>query len=377
MTEEDSDRGSSRLWPCGLTVIMAVLVFVASPLSEAMSGEVPPNTWIPMNATGDGPKYGGRPGQRGWIQAAYDRVAKKVTLFGGDNETYMSDLWQYDFSSNRWHLVRAHPDLEGPCRRDNHNFVYDVVGKRFWMWNGAIDAAPILQPGCGQYPDSTDQWTYDPAANEWTRQGRSLERFLASGAAYDPISRTIVQFGGEKGLTSATTDWTLIMDAATGQWRQLGSLSASPPPSVNIQGGLVHMANVQQILLFGGRQGSGSKIAHNQTWLFDPARRNWKRLSPPLSPPARDLHSMVYDAAHGVVILHGGRSADRETTFSDTWIFDPLKGTWTDITASLGAAGPPMYYGSGVYDPVNRVMVMVPGQWSRDTWVFRYEPLKP
>ncbi|MGH9893524.1 MAG: kelch repeat-containing protein, partial [bacterium] len=298
-----------------------------------------------------------------------------VTLFGGDGETYMSDLWQYDFPSNRWHLARGHPDLAGPCRRDNHNFVYDVIGKRFWMWNGAIGHVPALQPVCGTYPDSTDQWTYDPAANDWTRRGRSLDRLLASGATYDPLSRTIVQFGGEKGLTSQTTDWTFIMDAATGDWKRLAPPGASPPPSVNIQGGLVYMANVKQILLFGGRHGSASKIAHNQTWLFDPARRTWKRLSQTLSPPARDLHSMVYDEANGVVILHGGRSADRSTAFSDTWIFDPLKGTWTDITASLGAPGPPMHYGSGVYDPVNRVMVMVPGRWGRDIWVFRYEPL--
>jgi galactose oxidase-like protein len=67
-----------------------------------------------MRATGDGPKYGGLPAKRGWIQAAYDLVSSKVTLFGGDNDTYLSDLWQYDFPSNRWHLVRPHPDLAGP-----------------------------------------------------------------------------------------------------------------------------------------------------------------------------------------------------------------------------------------------------------------------
>jgi Galactose oxidase, central domain len=377
MTRKASRYQKTVLQACSVAVVLVLLALIGSSRPIAALDGVPPNTWVAMNATGDGPNYGGLPGKRGWIQVAYDLGSSKVTLFGGDNDTYLSDLWQYDVRSNRWHLARPHPDLGGPCRRDNHNFVYDVIGKRFWMWNGAIGNEPILQPGCGKYPDSTDQWTYDPAANEWTRRGRSLDRMLASGAAYDPISRTIVQFGGEKSLTSETTDWTFIMDAATGEWKRLGGLGASPPPSVNIQGGLVYMTNVKQMLLFGGRHGSGSKIAHNQTWSFDPAGRKWRRLSPVLSPPPRDLHSMVYDEAHRVVILHGGRGADRNTVFSDTWVFDPVKGTWTDITARLGATGPPMHYGSGVYDPVNRVMLMIPGQWGRDTWVFRYEPLTP
>jgi hypothetical protein len=53
--------------------------------------------------------------------------------------------------------------------------------------------------------------------------------------------------------------------------------------------------------------------AHGQTWLFDPARPKWEQLSPPTSPSPRDLHSMVFDEVNGVVILHGGRPADRQT----------------------------------------------------------------
>jgi hypothetical protein len=35
-----------------------------------------------------------------------------------------------------------------------------------------------------------------------------------------------------------------------------------------------------------------------------------------------------------------------------------------------------MRYGNGVYDAVNKVMLMVPGEWGRDTYAFRYEPKK-
>ena len=83
---------------------------------------------------------------------------------------------------------------------------------------------------------------------------------------------------------------------------------------------------------------------------------------------------MVFDQANGVVILHAGRAADREGTLADTWIFDPLKATWTDITSRLADPGPPMRYGNGVYDPVNKVMLMIPGEWGKDTYAFQYRP---
>jgi galactose oxidase-like protein len=354
----------------------AILLVAAATASNVGAADIRPNAWTPMHATGDGPDYGGLTGRRGWIQVAYDPVSKTIVMFGGDADTYRSDLWQYDFVRNRWHQVRAHPDPHGPCRRDMHNFVYDPLGKRFWMWNGSVggNSGRNAQPGCAQYQYLQDQWTYDPAANTWTRQGANPDRMLAAGGAYDPVSRTMVQFGGDRALSSNSTDWTLVMDAATGQWTKLANLSPSPPPSVNVQGAFVYMPNVKKFLLFGGRNGSGTTVVHGQTWLFDPARRKWEQVSPPASPQARDLHSMVFDEANGVVILHGGRSADRQSAFADTWIFDPLKGTWTDITPLLSDPGPPMRYGTGVYDPVNKVMIMVPGEWGYDTYAFRYRP---
>jgi len=105
------------------------------------------------------------------------------------------------------------------------------------------------------------------------------------------------------------------------------------------QGGLVYMPTVKKFLFFAGRNGSASTVAHNQTWTFDPARRQWNRVNPTTSPPARDLHSMVFDTPNGVAILRGGRSADRSTVLGDTWVFDPVKEVWTDVTSLLVCPG--------------------------------------
>src|ERR1039457_6660849 len=54
---------------------------------------------------------------------------------------------------------------------------------------------------------------------------------------------------------------------------------------------------------------------------------NWTQKSPPASPSARSLHSIVYDAAHGQVVLFGGvfqgNNDPRVGNFlGDTWIWD-------------------------------------------------------
>jgi hypothetical protein len=341
----------------------------------AAGPSVPPNAWTALHVTGNGPLFGGLPGRRGWIQVAFDPVTGEVVLFGGDAETYVSDLFTFSFAENRWHLRRPHPDTDGPCRRDNHTFVYDPIGKKFWMWNGSIgdNTGADAQPGCLRGANG-GLWTYDRPTNAWTLVGDAYDPMLAPGAAFDPETRMIVQFGGEHRLTSNTQDWTVLLDTKTGRFERLMGLGASPPPSVNLQGGLLYVPTIKKFLLFGGRQSSGAKVARDQTWLFDPRRRRWERLQPPISPPARDLHSMVFDEANGVVILHAGRAADREGTLADTWVFDPVKGTWADITAKLADPGPPMRYGNGVYDPLNKVMLMIPGEWGKDTYAFRYRP---
>jgi hypothetical protein len=52
-------------------------------------------------------------------------------------------------------------------------------------------------------------------------------------------------------------------------------------------------------------------------------------------------------------------------------------GTWTDITPMMGVPGPPMRYGSGAYDPINKIMLMVPGEWGQDIYAFMRSGISP
>lgn len=357
---------------CGIASMALITVSAA-----AVALTVPPNTWVAMQSTGDGPVsvYGapGTPGGRAWIQASYDSTTHDTVLFGGGAQTYMSDLWAFNPSENHWHLKRSHPDLSGPCRRDNQNFIYDPVRQVHWLFNGA--AYDNLQPGCSADFAATlggaGIWTYSNASNQWTKvldANGLLHRSLAPGMAYDPVRQIFLEFGGQ--ATGQNLDTTYTFAPATKTWTLLNPPS-KPPARVNIQSGLVFDEARRVFVLFGGRL--PGKVPGNDTWTFDPSTNNWTNRTPANSPPARDLHAMVYDSTNRVVILHGGRGSDGNSLW-DTWIYDTAANTWTQIAPS--GSPPVIHHHSAIYDTANQAMVVIPGfvagSGREDVFVFRY-----
>ena len=338
-------------------LFIAVLSKIDGFTAEKLS--LPSNTWVKVQTTGDGnvSLYGveGLPRPRGWHQASFDLDTREVVIFGGSSSTYMSDTWTFNLNEKVWRIRRPHPDLSGPCRRDNHNLVYDPIGKVHWLFNGIV--YPDQQPDCSRGAT----WIYDRSKNEWTKVSISGDRNhrLAPGIAYNPDRREFLQFGGGAVNLSNTT---VRFHIAERRW-QVVRANPSPPPRTNIEGGLVYDRAHKVFVLFGGK---GSKGVLNDTWTFDPATEKWERKSPSVSPPARDVHAMVYDEAREKVILFGGRGRGK---LNDTWIYDAGKDEWKELQNTGNP--PPMAHQSGVYDPFNDVVIIVNG---RDTLIFRYDP---
>jgi O-antigen/teichoic acid export membrane protein len=314
---------------------------------------IPANTWVPLHA-------GRGPGGRGWFQASFDTTAGEVIVFGGSGDTYLSDTWAYGLDINAWRLLRGHPDLAGPCRRDNHNVLYDPGGRRHWLFNGI--AYDNLQPGCAGAVTRSGVWTYDRAANRWTRETVAGEHSLiAPGMAYNPDDRSFLEFGGSR---ENPTNATSRFDIAARAWTRLSPAGALPAPRINIEGGLVYDRASRVFVLFGGSD------AKSDTWLFDPATRTWRDVTPAGPPPGRELHAMAYDEANGVVILAGGRGADG-AVLSDTWVWSTPARAWR----RLAAPGlPPVYHHSAVYHPGRRVVLLIPGLGLGDVYVLRHAP---
>jgi hypothetical protein len=362
-------RESMSFWLAIVLVLGACLI-----AKGAIAASFSPNTWVKMNATGDGPQTdypAGLPGGRAWLRVSYDSTLQKIVLFGGSSSTYMSDLWTYSLSENVWRIQRPHPDLTGPCRRDNHSLLYDPVRHVHWLLYGA--SYDDTQPGCSSGFNAAlsreGQWTYDAATNNWTKitdGSGPLHKRLAPATTYDSVRQVFLEFGGQ--AVGANVNTTYTINPATHAVTQLNP-AAAPPGRYNVQNAMVYDAAHDVFVLFGGRGTSGTVIG--DTWMFNPSTQNWTQGTPAVSPPPRELHAMVYDSVNQAVILHGGRDANGGA-LNDTWVYDVGQNRWTQL--STGGTPPALFHHSAVYDPVNRVMIVVPGTQSNDTWVFAYQP---
>jgi hypothetical protein len=76
---------------------------------------------------------------------------------------------------------------------------------------------------------------------------------------------------------------------------------------------------------------AAQRVVTVRPWTWT-AAGGWIEASPAASPPPRYSHAMTYDAARGVIVLFGGRIADREA-FDDTWEWDGV--TWTERATAI------------------------------------------
>ncbi len=83
------------------------------------------------------------------------------------------------------------------------------------------------------------------------------------------------------------------------------------------------------MILFGGFDASDTPLG--DTWAYDPVANSWTELHPSGgSPPARIGHSMVYDPVARRVMMFGG-SAQAGAAFGDTWAYDAGANSWTEL----------------------------------------------
>ncbi len=187
-----------------------------------------------------------------------------------------------------------------------------------------------------------------------------------SSAAYDPISNTVILFGGtDNACVSALNDLWLLSDAngigSTPSWNQVFT-DGAPPPRRSHSAGYNPATN--KMVIFGGDGSCSSKL--NDTWVLSNANLLtgfpfWSFESVVGGPPAaRSDQASAYDPASNTLMIFGG--FDGSNNLFDTWVLSNADGTtgtptWTQL-ATVG--GPPStpHYPSAAYDPgSNRLMV--------------------
>jgi sugar lactone lactonase YvrE len=137
---------------------------------------------------------------------------------------------------------------------------------------------------------------------------------------------------------------------------------AASPPARYIHAITYDVAH-GQVVLFGGFGGSGDL---NDTWLRNGI--NWTQVFPTTSPSARSAHAMVYDAAHNQVVMFGGL-VGVNTRLGDTWLWDGTN--WTHANPAHSPS--PRDGAVMVYDAASNQVVLFGGTNGfdlGDTWVW-------
>jgi hypothetical protein len=218
----------------------------------------------------------------------------------------------------------------------------------------------------------------------------------ASGSAmtFVPDLAAFLLLGGRPGDPSFNQTW--LYAAERNNWTRVASGTASPPG--RIDAAVVYATNVHQVVLFGGLGLSArGSCPRNDTWIFDPAQRTWTNATPPNSPSPRRAQAMAYDNKTHRIVLFGGLQSrcsggipdSTGPRLADTWLYDPLANTWTNVTypggplprSGAGLAFVPELSSSVLFggrsDPRYQLSPVFGDTWIFDSFSFRWTELLP
>jgi hypothetical protein len=231
------------------------------------------------------------------------------------------------------------PGLNVP--RDD--FASAVVGKQIWVLGGMTGDRGTRLRSIEVYDTRTDRW-------------RMSDVTMPVGVASfegTAIGDKVYVFGGLD-HNSRPTDFSAVLDTATGKWRRLPPL---PTPryahTVTLHDGRIYVIG-----------GEGAKGAVGEVDVFDPRTERWTTGTP--MPQARGSHDAV--SAGDLIYVVGGWLDGGPSTLVQT--YDPVKGRWDEaapLPEPVSRAGVAVLDGRiwVSFHQFSAVMDLGTGTWSR------------
>jgi galactose oxidase-like protein len=242
--------------------------------------------------------------------AAYDTDRSKLVVLCSASAT-----WEYDGTT--WSLFDA--TKTAPVGHRFGSLVYDQNLKKI-VYFGGIDVSNI-------YLDQT--WTYDGTNWLQVKKNPPPSRSLTS-MWYDPILKKTVIYGGLGRITSQDrltrysdmwsfdgTGWTQLKPDVTPGMRYGAEVAVDPKTGHAIVFGGIRVdidANNNQVQVYA-----------NDTWDWDGT--TWKKITSPLTPPARENGGFAVDPLRNELVMFAGYSG---FYLSDLWSF--ADGKWSQVT---------------------------------------------
>ncbi|MFH2005055.1 MAG: DUF4215 domain-containing protein [bacterium] len=304
----------------------------------------------------------GSPGQRFWLQLAYDASRNRVVQFSGvttGSSILDPDTWEYDGTA--W--AKVFPANQ-PSPMVGHALAYDPDRQVVWM-----------------YGNDGHTYSYDGAI--WTLVAKSMEpeHRVLQALVFDDQRGETVLFGGAW-LNSSYSGAIFrpgMWDFNGERWDEREGVVTPPSRTYHA---MVYDSDRQRLVLFGGYNSSGYL---NDTWEFDGAR--WIETTPAGSPSPRVRYAMAYDPQRQRVVLYGGN--DGTGLLDETWEYTGSE--W--IQQTPGDAPRRRIFPAMVYDPGLQEVVLFGGintenvldiiyhsdtwTWDGTDWVRRYPATIP
>lgn len=300
------------------------------------------------------------PPERCYQRMVQDPSTGRFILFGGQDRQYaaLGDTWSYDPVGDAWTNLQPSGDL--PPARWGHSLVYDPITHTVLLFGGRNETVRF-----------NDTWSYSPSANTWTRlvpTGTIPPERSGFGAVYDPSAGRFFVFGGASGDVARNDLW--AFDSTAMAWTELSP--SGVPPSPRLMPQLAYDPATHRVILFGG---CDENTDFNDIWAYSAASNTWTQLHPSgsLLPARGNGCAMAYDSALGVMILFGGDSDYTQVWYNDVWAYDCRLESWIELRPT-GSLPLPRAGLSMAYDPSTNRLVVFGGASEigvvNDTWAF-------
>jgi len=284
--------------------------------------------------------------------AVLDTVTNKTIVFGGlpsdtSSSKNLNDVWHL-MNTGSTNLSWARVAITGsamPAGRFGHSAGYDPTSNEMIIFGGAKGRSTPCLNDVWDLSNANGTGSLLPGWTQLSPSGTAPAARTTQGGVYDPGSNTLMIFGGQDcGSTTFSDAWYLWNANGVGgtpTWGQLLT-SSGPGPRQGIGQSVVYNATTNQLILFGGTNGSGTYF--NDVWTLGNANgyptgstAPWTQVSTSGTPPAaRAGASVIYDSANNILTLFGGGNASGN--FGDTWVLSNANGqggtsTWTQIAS--------------------------------------------
>ncbi len=319
---------------------------------------------------------------KGWVQvvsglsgasarerasAVYDSVRSKAIVFGGYNNGFKNDIWEWDGASWTQSCTGAPCTTTQPEARYAHSMAYDATNQRTVLFGGYSDTFNYL----------VGTWVWNGAGTAWTKAeagagAASCDDIYNVGAsspaprtdaamAYDTARSRVILYGGRCGEYVFDDMWE--WNGATSTWaRTCTACTSGTQKPLPVYGHtMVYDQARSCTVLYGG---TGTDINGNpvyypstagDTWLYNTTANTcgaatpanvWTKFTPADpdadgNPSARRGAGMAYDVHLNRSVLFGGEASDGVTKLNDTWVWY-LSGTmtWKQALGTFSALTP-------------------------------------